>query len=156
KTLTDRTLTLSSVPSGDYTFQVKSFAAPGPFGDSLYSAPFSFTVGNCQSCHLPVVQMLSANPSTLWPPNGKMVPVTFQGSVTADCPVSGITYALTDSQGGSQNGTLTASGSGGLMLTLSLQASRQGGQQDGRTYTLGVTATNSAGSGTSNPVTVTV
>jgi hypothetical protein len=91
----------------------------------------------------------SANPATLWPPNGKMVPVTISGTITdAETGVNASTaaYAVTDEYGKIQpRGGITLGSNGSYSFTVSLEASRNGNDQDGRHYTITVSATDNAG-----------
>jgi hypothetical protein len=102
----------------------------------------------------------AASPSELWPPNGKMVPVTVSGKVTDG--LSGLnpgtlTYTVKDEYGQVQpSGTFQAGPGGSYAFTIQLEARRDGQDKDGRTYTILVQATDAAGNATSATVTVTV
>ena len=91
----------------------------------------------------------SAHPSTLWPPDGKMVAVTVSGTITDS--LSGVdpasaTYAVVDEYGIVQpQGSVTLGPGGTYSFTISLQASRKGTDLDGRQYTITVTAKDLAG-----------
>jgi glycosidase len=103
---------------------------------------------------------VSANPSTLWPPNGQMVPVTVSGSITdslSGVDTSTAAYAVQDEYGQIQpSGPVTLGSGGSYSFVVSLQASRQGGDQDGRQYTITVSARDLAGNLGSAATTVTV
>jgi hypothetical protein len=94
---------------------------------------------------------ISARPTTLWPPNRKLVPVTVSGTITDEPGGSGVdastaTYAATDEYGLVQpSGPVTLGSNGRYTFTISLQASRQGNDQDGRHYTITVSAEDHAG-----------
>ncbi len=96
----------------------------------------------------PVVNVL-ANPSSLWPPNGKMVPVTVSGTITDS--LSGVNpstaaFVVVDEYGGIQpSGPVSLGPGGGYSFTVSLQASRKGNDQNGRQYTITVSADDFAG-----------
>ncbi len=96
----------------------------------------------------PVVKVL-VNSSTLWPPNGKMVPVVVGGSITD--ALSGVnpstaSFAVVDEYGQIQpNGPVTLHAGGTFSFTVMLQASRNGDDTDGRHYTINVTAADYAG-----------
>ena len=95
----------------------------------------------------PVVNVL-ANPSSLWPPNGKMVPVTVSGTITDS--LSGVNpstaaFVVVDEYGGIQpSGPVSLGPGGSYSFTVSLQASRKGNDQ-GRQYTITVSADDFAG-----------
>jgi hypothetical protein len=84
-------------------------------------------------------------PSTtsIWPPNGKMVPVTVQATATGTpVPVCSI-RSVTSNEGSARPGGPQAVTTG--PLSVSLQAERLGAGS-GRIYSIAVTCTNSAGS----------
>lgn len=90
----------------------------------------------------------SVSPETIWPPNHKTVTLTLSGSISAPsgCSLSGASYSLSDSEGiFNQSGPLAVSG-GAYSASVQVEASRLGGNLDGRTYTLTVTAADAAGS----------
>jgi uncharacterized lipoprotein YddW (UPF0748 family) len=106
----------------------------------------------------PTIQ-ISANPTTIWPPNGKMVPVKIAGS-GADS-VSGlatISYSVTDEYGMPLSiATRGLSGSSANWLeTLLVQARRDGGDLDGRLYTVTATITDAAGRTSTSSVNIVV
>ena len=92
---------------------------------------------------------VSATPATLWPPNGKMVPVTIVGTITdsgSGVNASTATYAVTDEYRSVQpSGSITLGSNGSYSFTISLQASRNGNDKDGRQYTIRVNAQDNAG-----------
>lgn len=91
----------------------------------------------------------SATPTTLWPPNGKSVVVTVSGTATAGTQLilaSGTKYAVTDSYGEDQpSGPFTLGTGGSYSFEVPLVASRNGNDQNGRTYTIMVTAADAIG-----------
>jgi len=91
----------------------------------------------------------AASPNSLWPPNGKSVLVTVSGSITdADSGVdaSSAMYAVTDEYGQVQpSGGVTVGADGTYAFGVSLEASRDGTDRDGRTYTIVVSGTDMAG-----------
>jgi len=94
---------------------------------------------------------LSATPSTLWPPNGKMVGVTINGSATDKLSgIDTVTFNVVDSYGTCQP-TLTGFGS-----TIQLEAARNGNDKNDRTYTITAIAKDKAGNQTVASTTVTV
>jgi len=91
----------------------------------------------------------SGNPATLWPPNGKMVPVTISGTMADN--LSGInpstaTFAVQDSYGiGQPSGHVSLAPNGTYSFTISLEARRDGQDQNGRLYTIVVSAQDNVG-----------
>jgi len=108
----------------------------------------------------PPMITVSATPKVLWPPNGKLVPVTFSGKIKDTA--SGVNskeavFTVKDEYGQIQpKGTLSLSGSGTYSFSVLLQASRLGIDKDGRRYTIKVMASDNAGNIGSNTTVVTV
>jgi hypothetical protein len=108
----------------------------------------------------PPAVSVSASPSSLWPPNGKMVPVTVSGSV-ADI-LSGVdpstaAFAVVDEYGSVQpTGPVSLGPRGSYSFTVLLQASRNGNDMDGRQYTITISAKDLAGNVGSAATIVTV
>jgi len=92
---------------------------------------------------------VSASPTTLWPPNGKMVPVTVTGKIIdTDSGVNANTtaYSVIDEYGQVQpSGRIVLGPGGTYSFTIFLQASRAGTDKDGRQYTVTVSAKDNAG-----------
>jgi glycosidase len=107
----------------------------------------------------PAVNVLT-NPSSLWPPNGRMIPVTVSGTITDS--LSGVNpstadFVVVDEYGGIQpSGPVSLGPGGSYSFTVSLQASRKENDQDGRQYTITVSAYDFAGNLGSAAATVTV
>ena len=97
----------------------------------------------------PVVTIASVTPDTLWPPNGKLVPVTIVATITdAGSGVDPHTTAYTVEDEYSSvepSGSLTLGADGHYTATIPLQASRHGNDKDGRQYTITVRAEDLAG-----------
>jgi hypothetical protein len=162
--------------NGDGTFQAtQTYAVPGDAisvvaadlnGDSrpdlvvATSLDTAVLLNDTGCARVPPVVTLSLTPSVLWPPNGKLEPVTLSGEITAaGCPINpnGITYAVQDEYGAVQpSGTIELNADGAYSLSIELQASRRGTDDDGRLYTLTVRAENNAGAAASAARTVTV
>jgi hypothetical protein len=104
-------------------------------------------LNNTPFCTTPPAVTLSATPRSLWPPNGKVVPVTVSGTITdTGCAITGAAYAVTDEYGQVQpSGPVTLGAGGAYSFTVLLQASRLGTDLDGRHYTITVSASNNAG-----------
>jgi hypothetical protein len=94
---------------------------------------------------------VSASPTTLWPPNGKRVAVTVSGTITDAPGGSGVkagsaAYVVMDEYGQIQpRGSLALGANGRYSVTVALEASRNGNDQDGRHYTIAVSAKDNAG-----------
>ena len=102
----------------------------------------------------PPVITVSANHAMLWPPNGRLVPVTVSGTMTDEPGGSGVNassagYMILDEYGQIQpRGSITLGANGRYTVTVSLEASRRGNDRDGRHYTIIVSAKDNLG----NPV----
>jgi probable HAF family extracellular repeat protein len=112
-----------------------------------------------------VVDMLSpvitvaVNSTTLWPPNGKLIPVTVSGTITdepggSEVNLDSVAYVVADEYGRIQpSGGITLGAGGSYSFTVSLEASRKGNDKDGRHYTITVSAEDNAGNlGTSSTI----
>lgn len=108
----------------------------------------------------PPVITVSANPASLWPPNGKMVTATISGTMADN--LSGINastaaFVVKDSYGLVQpSGSVSLGSNGTYSFTISLQASRAGNDKNGRLYTIEVSAQDNAGNVGSSGTTVIV
>jgi hypothetical protein len=118
------------------------------------------TVSGINIDKTPPVITASANPATLWPPNGKMVAVTVSGTMSDN--LSGINpstaaFAVQDSYGLVQpNGPVSLAPNGTYSFTISLEARRNGQDKNGRLYMVVVNAQDNAGNAASSTTTVTV
>jgi virginiamycin B lyase len=103
---------------------------------------------------------MSDSPTVLWPPNGKMVPVTVSGTITdtgSGVNASSVGFAVSDEYGAVQpSGMVTLGPGGAYSFIVLLQASRLGADSDGRQYTITVSASDNAGNKGSNASIVTV
>ncbi len=117
-------------------------------------------LNNTASDTTPPVITLSATPKVLWPPNGKMVPVTVSGTITdtgSGVNVDSAAYAVKDEYGEVQpHGAITLGPGGAYSFTILLQASRLGSDLDGRRYKVTIRAKDNAGNGGSKTSVVTV
>jgi hypothetical protein len=108
----------------------------------------------------PPVITLSATPKILWPPNGRLVPVTLSGTITdarSGVNLSSAAYSVTDEYGKVQpTGAITLGAGGSYSFTPLLQASRRGSDLDGRHYTITVHASDNVGNAASQASVVTV
>lgn len=93
----------------------------------------------------------SANPTTLSPPNGKLVSVKVSGTIKDEPGGSGVNansavFVVLDEYGRIQpRGSLTLHANGRYAFTVALKASRRGNDRDGRHYTIAVIAKDRAG-----------
>ena len=97
----------------------------------------------------PPVITITATPETLWPPNGRMVPVIISGTITdagSGVDAGTAAYAVTDEYGQVQpKGSVTLRPDGRYSFTIQLQASRNGNDQNGRKYIITVGAKDNDG-----------
>jgi hypothetical protein len=111
---------------------------------------------------IPPAVTMAVSPTTLWPPNGKLVSVQVSGTITDEADGSGVNassaaFVVLDEYGEIQpHGSLTLGTEGQYAFTVALKASRKGNDRDGRHYTITVSATDQAGNlgGASTRVTV--
>jgi hypothetical protein len=102
----------------------------------------------------------TADKTTIWSPNNKMVPVTVNGTMTDG--LSGVDpatarYYVVDEYGTVQPaGAITLGAGGAYSFTINLQASRLGQDMDGRTYTIYITCKDMACNETTISIVVTV
>jgi len=108
----------------------------------------------------PPVITASANPSVLWPPNGKMVDVTVSGTMVDNLlgvDSSIVAFAVKDSYGLVQpTGPVRLALNGAYSFTISLDPRRDGQDKNGRLYTIVVRAQDKAGNPSSATTTVIV
>lgn len=92
---------------------------------------------------------LFARPTKLWPPNGKIVPVTVWGTITdvgSGVLARSVEYVVTDEYHLVQpKGHLTLDPSGNYLFTVLLRATREGHDKDGAWYMIRVSAKDNAG-----------
>ena len=102
---------------------------------------------------------LTANPSAIWPPTGRMTNVSINGTgADAGSGLSLVSYVVTDEYGMSLSivdRSLTGN-SANWLESLSIEASRNGEDRDGRLYTVVATATDVAGRTSTSTVTVVI
>lgn len=159
--------TFYSVDGGPMLVYSGSFSVSG---DGAHSVVFWSVdqAGNVEAIHSQVINIdatspvltAAANPSMLWPPNGKMLNITISGKV-ADS-LSGVdtgsgTYTTVDSYGQVHPaGSFTIAANGTYSFTIQLEAKRNGQDKDGRIYTITINASDLAGNPCNATVTVTV
>jgi hypothetical protein len=101
---------------------------------------------------------VGATPTTLWPPNGRRVPVTVTGRATDHLSgVSAGAFRVVDEYGRVQPSGMSAVQPDGTdSFTVHLQARRTGPDKDGRHYTIDVVSRDQAGDVTMRSFVVTV
>jgi hypothetical protein len=109
--------------------------------------------GNCTP---PVIASVTATPSVIWPPNHKMVPVTVLADASAACgpPVCRIVSITSDEPANGAGDGNTSPDALFVGLTAEIRAERAGGGLLGRTYTITVECTDTAGNATRKDTTV--
>jgi hypothetical protein len=128
-------------------------------GDGIHSLSF-FSVdgsGNTESPNTLALKIdgtaptvtAAALPTSLWPPDGRTVPVTVSGTVadaTSGVDPTSARFSVVDEYGQVQPTGAVSIGSGGhYTAAVSLPASRNGNDNDGRTYTIVVRVLDNAG-----------
>jgi len=92
---------------------------------------------------------IAATPETLWPPNGKLIPVTIVATITdagSGVDPSTTAYAVEDEYGSVEpSGSLTLGQDGRYTATIGLQASRNATDANGRQYIITVSAQDNEG-----------
>ena len=118
----------------------------------VYLSPtnaFSIFLNTTSPDITPPVVTVSANPSILWPPNGRMVFVTLTGTITdagSGIDASSATFEVKDEYGLVQPfGSVDVNADGSYRVQVLLTASREGSDSDGRTYSVTVSAKDKAG-----------
>jgi hypothetical protein len=102
---------------------------------------------------------LSADPSTIWPPNGKTVMVTIHGKAFESFSgLGGVSYVVTDEYGLSLNiaPRILNGKSEKWTEQLGVEARRRGNDRDGRVYRVKATITDRAGNMASSTVEIIV
>jgi hypothetical protein len=96
----------------------------------------------------PIVTAAAA-PTTLWPPNGRTIPVSLSGSIVASGCSLNLTsarYVVQDEYGQVQpQGTIAIGDDGTFSFNVQLLASRRGDDRNGRKYTITISAQTTAG-----------
>lgn len=138
-----------------------ALTAPYPVGTTTITWTARDAAGNQASCtqtivvsdtQAPTITGAAANPSTLWPPNHRMVDVAINYTVTDNCTPSSqvvCTLSVTSNEGTSADWVVVDA------HHVQLRADRNGGG-NGRTYTITITCRDSGGNTSTGTVTVTV
>ena len=97
----------------------------------------------------PPIISIAVSPATLWPPNGKFVPVRVSGTITdsgSGVNPNATIYSVRDEYGKVQpSGAIVLGPGGTYSFTVLLQVSRLGRDIDGRYYTITIQANDNAG-----------
>ena len=143
--------TTITIPEGQTTFLYRSVDRAGnvePSSSRLFKVDLTD----------PTAQ-LTATPSSIWPPNGEMNPVTISGTgADAISGLANVSYVVTDEYGtplSIGNRTLTGN-SANWIESLVVEARRNGDDLDGRVYTIVATVTDVAGRTSTATVSVVV
>lgn len=147
---------LVTVPSnatpGTYTATISSRLS-GVSGPSSAGSGLQLTVLVPSKCDkAPEIKINTSQPVILWPPDHSIVDVTIAGSLSspAECGTVTARYRVSDEYGtNSTSGDVSLSSGGGFSFNAPVEAWREGGDKDGRLYTITVEATNDMGKATS-------
>ena len=125
---------------GTYTLTYSATDPSGNTGTAVRTVTVRDTLA-------PSVTITSVIPTTIWSPNGSMVPVTISGTaVDSGSGVATVTFEVIDEYRQVQpSGTVTLAPDGSFSFSVQLQASRKGSDKNGRVYTVRITATDRAG-----------
>jgi hypothetical protein len=90
--------------------------------------------------------LLAGNTARILPANGRLVRVTFSGSVSDnESEIASVSFTTVDEYGSVQPSGVAAVTNGDFQITLHLEARRRGHDTDGRQYAMIATATDLAG-----------
>lgn len=128
----------SFFPTGTNTVQCAVSDATGQTSDNC-----SFEVV-VQDCEPPEIQNIAASPNVLWPPNGKMQPVTINVSATDNCHLATSKIISVTSDEASPKGTKNPGWQITGDLTLNLRADRSPTGTE-RIYTITVECVDTSG-----------
>jgi len=124
----------------------------GNLGGDYYSGAYGIADNDVPQT--PATVTCTAMPTILWPPNGKPALVTVSGVVTpGTSPLTSTTATVIDEYGQVQpSGSIVLGAGGTYSFGVSLIAARNGGDLDGRKYTIVVTAQDPVNAGSCSVV----
>jgi len=131
----------TTVPDGAYHVVARAYDTAG----NSASAQVSVLVRNHHD-KTPPRLTVEAQHARIWPPNGKLVPVTFTGTVSDDVSrISKVLFTVHDEYGRIQPSGSAAVTNGHFSIKVYLEASRRGPDADRRQYVMTVSATDEEG-----------
>ena len=140
--------------AADGTFTVFDLAVDGADNES------TVTDGTVTLDRTAPVVTVSASTKKLWPPNGKMIPVTVSGTITdagTGMNVGTAIYAVTDEYGTVRpSGNISLATGGSYVFTVYLAALRNEDDMDGRQYVISISAQDNASNNASSTAQVIV
>lgn len=140
---------LPIIDAGDYTLRIK-YESGGGTSDE-YRAVADLYYLPLEADKTPPQLTLSATPNYIWQRDGKMVDVTIVGwSADSLSGVASVEFSVADEYGLVQP-IITD-----FNTTIALEATREGGDKDGRHYTITAIATDRAGNKSTASTVVTV
>jgi hypothetical protein len=131
-------------PDGECSVEIEAYDLAG----NVAATRLSLIIQNRQDLTPPQLT-LSAQPSRIWPANGKLVPVTFTGTVSDGAASIGtVSFRTTDEYGRVQPTGIAHVTNGRFRITVQVEGRRHGQDRDGRQYALTVRAIDLAGNQT--------
>ncbi|MBI2020345.1 alpha/beta hydrolase [Candidatus Daviesbacteria bacterium] len=104
---------------------------------------FSILEGNANYDHTPPDISFDVTPKTIWPPNGKLVDVNVTGNINDENPY--LTKIIVDDEYNLVEPEVTILNQTNINQIIQLEASRKGGDKDGRKYIIKILVTDLAG-----------
>jgi len=128
-------------PDGDCSVEVLAYDLAGNVGGAIVPV----VVANKRDATPPHIS-LAGNSARILPANGRLVRVTFSGSVSDnESEIASVSFTTVDEYGSVQPSGVAAVTNGDFQITLHLEARRRGHDTDGRQYAMIATATDLAG-----------
>ena len=129
----------TSVP-GVYTLTYTATDASGNIGTAIRTVTVVDTTP-------PTSLTATVTPTTLWPPNGAIIPVTVSGTaLDGGSGVATLRWTVVDEYGQYQpSGEVSVPGDGPFSFQVPLLADRLGSDKDGRHYTITIAAVDRSG-----------
>ena len=128
-------------PDGDCSVEVVAYDLAGNVGSAIVPV----VVANKRDATPPHIS-LAGDIARISPANGRLVRVTFSGSVSDnESEIASVSFTMVDEYGSVQPSGVAAVTNGDFEITLYLEARRRGQDTDGRQYVMIATATDVAG-----------